>query len=60
MKALSERKLRPGEGKTKVAFLSFSSGTDVSFSDDFEPLLTNHIGTTGTPKVTHSLFDFNI
>jgi hypothetical protein len=27
MKAFSERKLRPGEGKTKLAFLSFSSGT---------------------------------
>ncbi|KAJ6584758.1 phenylacetyl-CoA ligase [Mycena capillaripes] len=27
MKALSERKLRPGEGRTKLAFLSFSSGT---------------------------------
>ncbi|KAJ7043903.1 phenylacetyl-CoA ligase [Mycena alexandri] len=27
MKAFSERKLRPGEGKTKIAFLSFSSGT---------------------------------
>ncbi|KAF7346115.1 Phenylacetyl-CoA ligase [Mycena sanguinolenta] len=27
MKAVPERKLRPGEGKTKLAFLSFSSGT---------------------------------
>ncbi|KAJ7264019.1 phenylacetyl-CoA ligase [Mycena haematopus] len=27
MKAFSERKLNPGEGKTKLAFLSFSSGT---------------------------------
>ncbi|KAJ6509014.1 phenylacetyl-CoA ligase [Mycena sanguinolenta] len=27
MKAVSERKLKPGEGKTKLAFLSFSSGT---------------------------------
>ncbi|KAJ7164651.1 phenylacetyl-CoA ligase [Mycena crocata] len=27
MKAFTERKLRPGEGKTKLAFLSFSSGT---------------------------------
>ncbi|KAJ7134409.1 phenylacetyl-CoA ligase [Mycena epipterygia] len=27
MKAFSERKLKPGEGKTKLALLSFSSGT---------------------------------
>ncbi|KAK7048191.1 phenylacetyl-CoA ligase [Favolaschia claudopus] len=27
LKAFSERKLKPGEGKTKLAFLSFSSGT---------------------------------
>ncbi|KAJ7459668.1 phenylacetyl-CoA ligase [Mycena latifolia] len=27
MKAFSERRLNPGEGKTKLAFLSFSSGT---------------------------------
>ncbi|KAJ7645553.1 phenylacetyl-CoA ligase [Mycena polygramma] len=27
MKTFSDRKLRPGEGKTKLAFLSFSSGT---------------------------------
>ncbi|KAJ7729656.1 phenylacetyl-CoA ligase [Mycena maculata] len=27
VKAFSERRLRPGEGKTKLAFLSFSSGT---------------------------------
>ena len=26
-KSYSERKLKPGEGKTKIAFLNFSSGT---------------------------------